>query len=261
MMAAKAAERQVRVTIMLGNSLTDRDTLAVLELLQPESPAEILGLYIEDSELLSLAEIPVVREYCRLTQAERRLQAVELERQFRAQARIAERALAEAASPRGYPWSFRSLRGDPVVLLREMLAEVDLMLLGATAGTAPVAGRRAIAPARRPVMAVFNQTEPAARALGVAMKMADAGGTGLVVVLAATRPDELPALRERAARLVGERSVDYLEIISHSSTELLNRLRRQVAGQLVIGIPDDQPDDETIALLRRRSTCPAILVR
>ena len=259
-MAEKAVGR-IRVTVMLGNSLTDRDTLAVLELLQPESPAEILGLFIEDSELLSLADIPVVREYCRLTQVERRLQTGELERQFRAQARIAEQALARAASPRGYPWSFRSLRGDPVVLLRQVLAEVDLMLLGATAGMTRLAGRRADAPARRPVMAVFDQAEPATRALGVAMKMADAGGTGLVVVLAASRPDELPALRERAAGLVGERSVDYLEVISHSTTELLSRLRRQVADQLVIGIPDDQLDDETIALLRRRSTCPAILVR
>ena len=90
-MAEKAVAR-IRVTVMLGNSLTDRDTLAVLELLQPESPAEVLGLYIEDSELLSLADIPVVREYCLLTQVERRLQAAELERQFRAQARIAEQA-------------------------------------------------------------------------------------------------------------------------------------------------------------------------
>ena len=76
---------RIRVTVMLGNSLSDRDTLAVLELLQPGSTAEVLGLFIEDSELLSLADIPVVREYCRLTQAERRLQAVELERQFRTQ--------------------------------------------------------------------------------------------------------------------------------------------------------------------------------
>ena len=72
-MAEKAVGR-IRVTVMLGNSLSDRDTLAVLELLQPGSSAEVLGLFIEDSELLSLADIPVVREYCRLTQAERRLQ-------------------------------------------------------------------------------------------------------------------------------------------------------------------------------------------
>ena len=148
-MAEKAVGR-IRVTVMLGNSLTDRDTLAVLELLQPESPAEILGLFIEDSELLSLADIPVVREYCLLTQVERRLQAGELERQFRAQARIAEQALARAASPRGYPWSFRSLRGDPVVLLREMLAEVDLMLLGAAAGMTPATRRRGGGAAGRP---------------------------------------------------------------------------------------------------------------
>ena len=98
-MNGKAAKGTFRVTVMLGNNLTDRETLAVLELLQPESPPEVQGLYIEDSELLSLAEVPVVREYCRLTQAGRRLQVEDLERQFRTQARMAERALAETVTP------------------------------------------------------------------------------------------------------------------------------------------------------------------
>ena len=260
MMAEKAVAR-IRVTVMLGNSLTDRDTLAVLELLQPESPAEVLGLYIEDSELLSLADIPVVREYCLLTQVERRLQAGELERQFRAQARIAELALARAASPRGYPWSFRSLRGDPVVLLREMLAEVDLMLLGAAAGMTQATRRRGGGAAGRPVMAVFDQAEPATRALQVAMQLADAGRTRLVIALTAAHPDELPALRQRAAGLVGDRPAEYLELISRDTADLLSQLRRQVAGQLVIGVPAEKLDDETIALLRNRSSCPVVLVR
>lgn len=259
-MAEKAVGR-IRVTVMLGNSLSDRDTLAVLELLQPESTAEILGLCIEDSELLSLADIPVVREYCRLTQVERRLQAGELERRFRAQARLAERTLAETAQPRGYLWSFRSLRGDPEALLRQMLAEVDLMLLGANPDITAVTCRRSGVAPRRPVMVVFNQTEAAERALRVAMQLADTGGTDIVIVLAAMHADELPALRQHAVGLTGKRSVDFLEITSHSTAELLSRLRRYPAGQLVLGIPADQLDDETIALLRGRSTCPVILVR
>jgi hypothetical protein len=259
-MADKAVGR-IRVTVMLGNSLSDRDTLAVLELLQPGSTAEVLGLFIEDSELLSLADIPVVREYCRLTQAERRLQAVELERQFRTQARMAERALAESAKPRGYPWSFRSLRGDPATLLREALADVDLMLLGTMTGVVPVTGHRRVAASRRPVIAVFDQSEAATRALHVAMRLADAGGMDLVIVLAAMQPDELPALRQRAAGLSGDRSVNYIESTGDNTPELLKQLRRYPAGQLVLGIPAKGIDDETITLLRSRSTCPVILVR
>ena len=259
-MAEKAIDR-TRVTVMLGNSLSDRDTLAVLELLLPESTAEILGLYIEDSELLSLADIPVVREYCRLTQVERRLQAGELERRFRAQARIAERTLAETAKPRGYLWSFRSLRGDPVTVLRQMLAEVDLMLIGATTGMTPAAGHRRGVPSRQPVMVVFDLAEPGERALRVAMQLADAAGTGLAVALAATQPGELPALRQRAAELAGGRPVEYLEITGHNTADLLKGLRRYRAGHLVLGMAADRLDEETLGLLRNRSTCPILLVR
>jgi hypothetical protein len=253
-------ESRIRVTVMLGNSLTDRDTLAALELLGPDPAAEVLGLFIEDSELLSLADIPVVREYCRLTQAGRRLQADELERQFRSQARRAERALAEMVNPRGCPWSFRALRGDPVDLLRQTLAGVDLMLLGATAGLPPVTVRRPAA-AKRPVMAVFNRPEPATRALRVALRMAESSGAGLVVALAADSPQELDTLREQARGIVGERPVDYLEISSHSIAGTLEGLRRHPAGQLVLGMPAEPLDDHTIALLRGRSNCTVILVK
>ena len=253
-------ESRIRVTVMLGNSLTDRDTLAALELLGPDPAAEVLGLFIEDSELLSLADIPVVREYCRLTQAGRPLQVDELERQFRVQARRAERALAEMVNPRGCPWSFRALRGDPVDLLRQTLAEVDLMLLGATAGLPPGMVRRQAA-AKRPVMAIFNRSEPAARALSVALRIAESSGASLVVVLASDSPQEMDALREQAGGIVGERAVDYLELSSDSIATTLEGLRRHPAGQLVLGMPAEPLDDHTIALLRGRSNCTVILVR
>jgi hypothetical protein len=260
-MNGKPAKGTIRVTVMLGNNLTDRETLAVLELLQPESPAEVQGLYIEDTELLSLADVPVVREYCRLTQAGRRLQVEDLERQFRTQARMAERALAETLNPRGFPWSFRSLRGDPVALLRQMLAEVDLMLIGATAGMSPAAGRGRGAASRRAVMAVFDQAEPAGRALHVAMQLADAGGTDLVIVLAAAQHEDIPALHQRAAALAGDRPVEFQEIIRENTAGLLKQLRKFPAVQLVLGIPASELDSETITLLRSRSTCPVILVK
>ena len=260
-MNGKAVKGTIRITVMLGNNLTDRETLAVLELLQPESPPEVQGLYIEDTELLSLADVPVVRECCRLTQAGRRLQVEDLERQFRTQARMAERALAETVTPRGYPWSFRSLRGDPVALLRQMLAEVDLMLIGATAGMTPAAGSRRGAAPGRPVMAVFEQAEPAERALRVAMQLADAGGADLVIVIAAAQSGDIPVLRQRATQLAGDRPVEFLEVTRENTAELLNRLRRHPAGQQVLGIPASETDGETIALLRNPSTCPVLLVK
>jgi hypothetical protein len=80
-------------------------------------------------------------------------------------------------------------------------------------------------------------------------------------VIAASQSGEIDSLHQRAAALVADRPVEYLEITRQNTAELLNRLRRHPAGQLVLGIPASEIDDETIALLRNRSTCPVILVK
>mgnify|MGYP001821630795 CR=1 FL=1 len=111
------------------------------------------------------------------------------------------------------------------------------------------------------VMAVFDQAEPAGRALHVAMQLADAGGTDLVIVLAAAQHEDIPALHQRAAALAGDRPVEFQEIIRENTAGLLKQLRKFPAVQLVLGIPASELDSETITLLRSRSTCPVILVK
>ena len=51
-MTARGKHRQFRITVMLGNTGADRRTLDMLGLLAAETPAKILGLFIEDIELL-----------------------------------------------------------------------------------------------------------------------------------------------------------------------------------------------------------------
>jgi hypothetical protein len=147
-----------------------------------------------------------------------------------------------------------------VALLRQALAEVDLLLLGATTITLPAAVRTGGTPSRRPVMALFNGTESSERALRIAIRLAEAGGTGLSVVLNATRDAELASLQTQASALTGERPADFLEFSGRDTAQLLNELRRQPAGQLVLGIPAGGIDDEVISMLRSRSPCPVILV-
>ena len=102
---------QFRITVMLGSTDADRSALDMLGLLAAETPAEILGLFMEDIELLSLADLPVAREYCRLTHVERQLNSADLQRQLRIQARSAQQALAAIAERIGFSWSFQT--GSP----------------------------------------------------------------------------------------------------------------------------------------------------
>jgi hypothetical protein len=120
------AQRRSRILVMLGSIESDRAALDALSLLAGKTPTEILGMFVEDIELLALAELPIAREYCMLTHVERRLQTPDIERQFRIQARAAQQALAEIAGRLGFPLSFRTVRGAITTLLRESLAETAL---------------------------------------------------------------------------------------------------------------------------------------
>ena len=126
--------------VMLGSIESDQAALEALSLLAGRTPAEILGMFVEDIELLMLAELPIAREYCLLTHVERRLQPPDIERLFRVQARAAQQALADIADRLGSTLSFRTVRGVTTTLLREALAETDLMLFGAVRGALRLPG-------------------------------------------------------------------------------------------------------------------------
>jgi nucleotide-binding universal stress UspA family protein len=263
-MARHTKHPPARIAVMLVNLESDRATLETLSLLAGESPAEIHGLFVEDIELLSLAGLPLAREYCRLTHVERVVQAPELERQFRIQARAAEQALTALASRCGLHCSFRTVRGEPATLLRETLEAMDLMLLGATRNTLSVADYRAAAPRgrsiKRPVTVVFDGSETAQRALGVGAQLARTGAGTLTVLLVAESSAALDTLRAQVAKRLGPQPAAFREALKPDMSELIRQVQSSRAGCLVIGWNEDLLIPDNIERLRRQPGCPVVLV-
>lgn len=256
-----ADKLRTRITVMLGSSSADRTTLELLSLLVAETPAEILGLFLEDPELLALAELPVAREFCQLTHSERRLEAADIERQLRIQARAAEQALAGLAGASGFNWSFRTVRGSLAGLLADALHEMDLLLLSASRSIQPLPAKSALSrPVRRPVAVIFDGSEAAERALTVACRIASAGKQPLSILLAATGAGDPEALHARAAELAEPAGVEYRELSGAEPEALLAAAHAIRASTLVIGLSDLLPP-AAIEILRSRLRCPAVLVR
>lgn len=252
---------RVRITVMLGSSNADRTTLEILSLLTTETPAEILGLFLEDPELLALAELPVAREYCQLTHVERHLEAADLERQLRVQARTAKQALASIAGRSGFNWSFHTVRGSPASLLADTSHEMDLLLLSAARNIRPFATRPVLShSAVRPVVVTFDGSEAAQRALTVACRMAGTGKQPLVILLLAAVPDDLQGLHTQAAALAGPAPADYQELASAEPGEMLAATHAAHASALVIGMSEQLPP-AAIEMLCNRLRCPTVLVR
>ncbi len=251
---------------MLGSIESDRTALEAISLLAGRTPAEILGMFVEDIELLSLAELPIAREYCLLTHVERQLQATDLERQFRIQARAAQQALAEIASRLGSPLSFRTVRGITTTLLREALAETDLMLFGAGRGALRLPGGSTRVntghPYRwRPVAVVFDGSDAAQRALQVALQIAPNDAKPLTVILTASDTDHLSTLADQASRQAETRSLQLVKLVNPAWEDVLAQVRTQRNALLVAAITAELLQEENLGRLRNELHCPAILVK
>jgi nucleotide-binding universal stress UspA family protein len=265
MMTGPGKHLHVRITVMLGNTDGDRIALEMLGLLTAETPAEILGLFMEDIELLSLADLPVAREYCRLTHVERQLNSADLRRQLRIQARSAQQALAAIAERSGFSWSFQTVRGSPASLLQNAAADMDLMLLGAARRTQPLPGHFASTPLpvpfRPPVTVIFDGSEATQRALAVALRLARAGEQSLNVFLVAENSDDFTSLREQTIALAGPVALRFHERVNPDISEILAAVRSERAGTLVLGMNKLLISPESIEMLHKRLSCPAVLVK
>jgi hypothetical protein len=259
------AHRRVRILVMLGSLESDRAALETLSLLAGRTPAEILGMFVEDIELLMLAELPIAREYCLLTHVERQLQAPDVERQFRIQARVAQQALAEIASRLGSTLSFRTVRGITTTLLREALAETDLMLFGAGRSALRMPGGFTRAPtgltARQPVAVVFDGSDAAQRALQIALQIIQERTVPLIVILIASDTDQLSTLADQVIRQAGNRNLHLVKLVNPAWQDVLAQVRVQRCAALVIAITAALLQEENLGRLRNELNCPAILVK
>jgi hypothetical protein len=101
---------------------------ALVARLARELEAELLGLFIEDVELLRFASLPFAREIGLASASMRALSVPELEREFRAQARALEREIAAVLGAGS--WSLRVERSSPLLAIEAALAqELEPVLL------------------------------------------------------------------------------------------------------------------------------------
>lgn len=92
--------------------------------------AELVGLFVEDIELLRLAALPLAVESDRLTASARACDLESIERQLRAQAARAREAFDRASAGRSLSTSFRVARGRTGAEILAAAANADLVALG-----------------------------------------------------------------------------------------------------------------------------------
>ena len=121
------AEATRRVAVILGPA---GGTEGFLELLLPllarQPHVEMQGVFLEEAEVQNAAELPFVKELCRVTFSVREFNSDQFERALSLRMRTARRALAVLARRTGVTHSFRNVRGPAISLLLEAVAGSDI---------------------------------------------------------------------------------------------------------------------------------------
>lgn len=241
-----------RILVAMDQGPSARATLETAASLAAALHAELVGLFVEDTELLAAADLPVTHSIPRFARERALLDAASMERAMRVSAHRANVAVAAVAERLRLHWSFRVLRGG---LAEELLREVrafDVLALDA-AGSAMHRAMRELAsgwseareancalllagPAgdpRQPVTVLFEGTE---RALALGRRLAEVYGRRLAVVAVGES--------EAATEEVGARAAAWLEthgvhatvstLLGGTVADVCAALRARFAGVLVI---------------------------
>ena len=264
---------------------TSRESLAALEMaaqMAKRLQAQLAGLFVEDANLFKLAELPFAREVNLGTRVGRSLDAPTIERELKAQAAMARRALAEAAGRLQIPWSFRVARGTVDAELVSAALEADLIAVGRSIG--PFTGRARLGWAARAlsvrssasllfgvsgtvageaVALAYDGSEVAGDALAVAAGGADDDGGRLLFFVVAAAGDA--AAEHEAAvrrRLRGSRlDLAFRRMRGTGCAAILPVIEAERPRLLVIGVASGGAADAALAPIVECVGCPVLLVR
>ncbi|MGW8226076.1 MAG: universal stress protein [Anaerolineales bacterium] len=123
-------EKFRKILIALDASPASQAALQLAAELAARHEAELIGIYVEDINLLRSAEIPIIHEVGGYSAISRRMNRHHIESELRAQARRVEQLLANIARRANLRWSFLSVRGLIPVELISAAENVDLIILG-----------------------------------------------------------------------------------------------------------------------------------
>ena len=99
-----------RVAVILEAGGSSRNLLdVVLPLLGRDKAVEMQGVFLEEAELRHAADLPFVKELCRVTFSVREFNSDQFERALALRMRTAQRALSVLAKRAGVTHSFRNV--------------------------------------------------------------------------------------------------------------------------------------------------------
>jgi nucleotide-binding universal stress UspA family protein len=272
--------RRILVTLDASSQSVKRVEAATE--LASDLEAELVGLFVEDTNLLRMAELPFVKEFSPFSPFGQRVEARALEREFRAQSARMRRVLASAADARAVPWTFRVARGLVTTEVLLAASEADLIVLGKMTW-APAGVRRMGSTVRMilsqgrsmtmvmqeeyrwtvPISLIYDGSDSSEKGVIVASHLARIRKGGMNVFILAPKGETSVQYRSRVDDTLRDRQVkaDFYFIVNPSLNTLAWFLRGYGKGPLVLPCGSGLFQEEALCSFITDIPNPVLLVR
>lgn len=279
---SEKAKRIRRILVALDASTHSLAALEAAASLAASLRAELIGLFVEDENLLHLAGLPFSHEVGSSTATRQPMTTDKMEQELRLQASQARRALEMAAERAHARWSFRIIRGQVTSSVLNAALEADLLAmgrigrpvssrsrLGSTARAASIDVKRSVLLMQQggdinyPVLVTYDGSAPARQALTAAAQLAQASGDDLnVLLLSATEEESEPLIQEVEAQLSEFNISANFQWLSQATVDKLAQIIKS-AENCVLVLGGDNPllKAKAIQELLDETDCPVMLVR
>ena len=217
--------------------------------------ADLTGIFVEDINLLRMAELPFSHEIRIYTAQPEKIDLPELERSLRLQAKSAKEALQRIADEFMLEHSFRILRGMVPTEVITAALEADLLVLGRS-GRSPSCkkglgstAKKALAEGKKPllfmrpgfsakedpVLVLYDGSEGSRHALSAALGLLHSGVTLNVLIVEADPAKSMEMQRELSEKVVLPDSViEYHHLPPTDAKSLARYIRMADSGMLVL---------------------------
>lgn len=253
-----------RIAVILGSGGSGRSLLnLVLPLLSQQREIEMHGVFMEEAEVRHAAELPFVKELCRVTFSVREFNSDHFERALSLRMRTARRALAVLARRTGVMHSFKNVRGPAISLLQEAAAESDITVFEPARILAAAVSQPLREPREKQRIAVaLGDLESARGVLAAAAHLA-ASDASVITVLAGPGVANDEAGLGRIWHEVLPRRPLRMRVLRADSDvlELIDMVRREGATLFIAAASEEFLRPRTLQALRERLRCPVCLVR
>lgn len=269
-----------RVLIGLGASADDEAIIDVAAFLAGAIGAQLAAVYVEDTNLLDLAELPFTRIVSATNRPPPELTVANMEAAFQRQAYASRRSVSVHAERVRARWTFSTVRGTADQEIKSAASSGDIVVVQspphAAAGSnfiararsaAAEAGGVVVPPRRRavlqgPVVVIDDGDATGAKSVATGRAIALARNEPLEVLIVPRDSEEDVTAISRAQKMtedVRDRQVRLLE--SDATGDIALELRR-IGPSFIVGDLQGRPflsDDDAQALINA-AECPALLL-